>query len=1097
GNALANTIWGGSGNDTLVGLEGNDLLVGGAGNDTFAGGAGDDGYVVDEAGDIVTEQAAEGSDTVSTTLAVYTLGDNIEALRSTAIGTGAFAGTGNALDNWLIGAAGNDTLNAMAGNDSLMGGAGNDTLDGGLGDDQMHGGTGDDIYFISEAGDRTHELEGEGIDTVSTMLASYTLRDHVEKVYYAGTAAFTGTGNALANTLGGSSGNDTLVGLDGDDVLNGGAGTDTMTGGAGDDFYIVGESGDIVTEAANEGNDTVATTLATYTLGANFETLRFSGTGAFSGAGNMLNNWVIGGAGNDTLNGMAGNDTLMGGAGNDTVNGGLGSDQLHGGLGDDIYIVDDAGDRTHELEGEGSDLVATTLASYTLMANVEKLAFTGVGAFTGTGNALDNTIWGGSGNDALDGGAGVDIFLGGAGSDMFVFRTGESAVGANADRIEDFVSGTDKIDLASFDANSNQAGLQTFSFLGSGGFTNAPGQLRWYQANGQTIVQGDTNGDLAADFEIVLSGLVNLTSSDFSGLTPALPPIVFDLTGAGLAGAFSNREISYDLDGDGQQEQVRWLNAGFAFLALDRNGDGIISSRQEISFAADKVGAGTDLEGLAAFDSNNDGRLSAQDTRFAEFRVWEDKNMDGVSGTGELRSLTEMGIVSLNLQPVATGERLQGLTGNLMLATSIFTRTDGSTGAIGDVILRASGEAPAVQGATPAARAVPGEQRPLVRPSGATSAFSRRADKYRLVSQGGRLFVDPAQPGRRSDPRALSVGVAQTMNFTDKSVGMLGPIILDLDGDGVESKSRKKSRALFDMDGNGIKDDTGWIGKQDGFLVVDSDGDGRVTTAAELSLLALKRDALSSLDALAVLDSNRNGRVDEGDARFAELKLWIDRNGNGITDRGELQGLAEAGISSIDLAAQAAPAATARLGANAVLTTSVFTRSDGRTGSLADVALAFKPAGDGAAPPPAADQAAKAPNGLLGAALRRFSRTAAERLPTTYGTGLNRLIGGPTLPLDAYEFPPLDGALSRNALGDGRGVEPLASRRDLPQLAIQAGLEHSSPAGGETRSSSGIEASRQVAQMIQHMASFAPKGGEGDLKAGSVGSNDRYEYFAA
>ncbi|NEK39798.1 calcium-binding protein, partial [Rhizobium leguminosarum] len=81
GNALANTITGGIGNDTLNG---------GAGADSLIGGAGDDTYIVDNAGDSVAENAAVGTDTVRTTLASYTLGSDLENL--TYIGTAAFAG---------------------------------------------------------------------------------------------------------------------------------------------------------------------------------------------------------------------------------------------------------------------------------------------------------------------------------------------------------------------------------------------------------------------------------------------------------------------------------------------------------------------------------------------------------------------------------------------------------------------------------------------------------------------------------------------------------------------------------------------------------------------------------------------------------------------------------------------------------------------------------------------------------------------------------------------------------------------------------------------------------------------------------------------
>ncbi|MBB3650338.1 Ca2+-binding RTX toxin-like protein, partial [Rhizobium sp. BK619] len=160
-------------------------------------------------------------------------------------------------------------------------------------------------YVVDHAGDIVTEAADAGTDTVRTTLASYTLGNNVENLTYTGSASFTGTGNALANTITGGAGNDTL---------NGGAGLDSLIGGAGNDTYIVDHAGDIVTEAADAGTDTVRTNLASYTLADNVENLSFAGTGAFAGTGNALNNAVVGGSGSNTLTGGAGNDILTGGA---------------------------------------------------------------------------------------------------------------------------------------------------------------------------------------------------------------------------------------------------------------------------------------------------------------------------------------------------------------------------------------------------------------------------------------------------------------------------------------------------------------------------------------------------------------------------------------------------------------------------------------------------------------------------------------------------------------------------------------------------------------------------------------------------------------
>jgi Ca2+-binding RTX toxin-like protein len=492
------------GNDILTGTAGNDTINGLAGVDTMSGGLGDDRYMVDVAGDQVVEADGEGTDTVEVAMAsgFWQLGANVE--NAIVKGNGPAGLTGNALDNLLTG---NGAANA------LDGGAGNDTLDGGTGADKLAGGIGDDLYYVDNAGDAITEALNTGTDKVITALAKYTLAANVENLEYTGTAAFAGTGNALDNIIDGGNGNDTidggagsdtyvasgafadyvrtrpnatdlvltkgtqkitlrnvenvqfsdgvktlaqlnfnitslgnddLIGTAGNDAMNGLAGADTMRGGAGDDTYTVENIGDTVTEDASEGMDkvNVAYTAAnqSFTLSANVENATVTGTVITHVRGNGLDNVLTGNAAANKLDGEAGNDTLDGGKGNDT---------LAGGAGDDLYYADVAADVITELDGEGSDTVLTTAASYTLSANIEILRYSGTAAFTGKGNASDNAIFGANGadklsgeggNDTLSGGAGNDALTGGAGADLFVLSGG-------LDTISDFVTGIDRIQV--------------------------------------------------------------------------------------------------------------------------------------------------------------------------------------------------------------------------------------------------------------------------------------------------------------------------------------------------------------------------------------------------------------------------------------------------------------------------------------------------------------------------------------------------------------------------------------------------------------------------------------------------------------------------
>jgi Ca2+-binding RTX toxin-like protein len=262
-----------------------------------------------------------------------------------------------------------------------------------------------------------------------------------------------------------------------------------------------------------------------------------------------------------------------------------------------------------------------------------------------------------------------------------------------------------------------------------------------------------------------------------------LPPIILDLDGSGIRQSITR--ASFDVDGDGEQDSVGWISGGQAFLALDRNGNGAIDNGAEISFMADLPGANTDLEGLAAYDSNHDGVFDAQDARFGEFLVWQDADEDGVSDAGELKSLTEAGIASIDLAIVSASPSDEG--GQAILGLSSFTRTDGSTGAVGDVTLR-----------------------------------------WDHIQQAPVASVEP------------------------------------LNGEALPADST----LAIDLDGNGV---------------VEPNGEA------------------FALGQASPFDSNGDGRISALDARYFDLRLWTDSNGNGSAELLELRGLDAAGLSSIDL----------------------------------------------------------------------------------------------------------------------------------------------------------------------------------------------------
>ncbi|MBW6399718.1 M10 family metallopeptidase C-terminal domain-containing protein [Roseomonas sp. HJA6] len=162
--------------------------------------------------------------------------------------------------------------------------------------------------------------------------------------------------------------------------------------------------------------------------------------------------FALGNDGNDLLSGLAGNDTLDGGAGNDTLDGGVGNDRMIGGAGNDHYVVNATGDVVVETANAGRDVVETSLATYTLAANVEDAIVTAAGGARVNGNDLGNDILGGGGADSLygnagadtlDGGHGNDLLAGGAGNDFYVIDSPADRVVEGANQGADTVSVTD------------------------------------------------------------------------------------------------------------------------------------------------------------------------------------------------------------------------------------------------------------------------------------------------------------------------------------------------------------------------------------------------------------------------------------------------------------------------------------------------------------------------------------------------------------------------------------------------------------------------------------------------------------------------------
>ena len=316
----------------------------------------------------------------------------------------------------LYGANDSDTLFGNAGNDTLYGLAGDDFLVGGAGSNQLRGDAGSDTadFRDAPAGVTASILGG------SASINGYGGIDSFFSIENLAGSAFVDslTGDDNANILSGAGGNDMLFGRAGADTIDGGTGADAMDGGDGSDIFIVDNAGDTVVEALIQGTDLVRTTLAAYSLTANVENLTYTGTAAFTGRGNSLNNVVTGGTNNDNLVGKAGDDMLIGGNGNDILSGDSGTDTLDGGDGNDTLVVSDTLDTLIGGAGIDTALFVTPGLTLSLSSDVEWGDNQSGGAVTLAMNALDNLYGGGSGIDTVAGGDGSDNIYGRGGNDV-------------------------------------------------------------------------------------------------------------------------------------------------------------------------------------------------------------------------------------------------------------------------------------------------------------------------------------------------------------------------------------------------------------------------------------------------------------------------------------------------------------------------------------------------------------------------------------------------------------------------------------------------------------------------------------------------------
>ncbi|PUE06853.1 hypothetical protein B9Z51_13055 [Limnohabitans sp. T6-5] len=380
------------------------------------------------------------------------------------------------------------------------------------------------------------------------------------------------------------------------------------------------------------------------------------------GTGMLASELVIGTIGNDTLVGGGGVDRFSAGAGNDTIVQ-TASDitNLANNTASSVKARVDGGGGfdTLRLSG-GANLDMTAISNVAAMANDGTSRIHSIERIDMATDTAANTL-SIAARDVKDM-AGLNSIYTGTASDDGKTWTNVSAGTA--------LSATTKFHQVVVDGTS----IDIVNLKGSG----------WTTAG--TVNDGSSNyvvhqNTATASQVIVKSGVV---------VNQNVAPVVIDLNRDGM---LSYGQVAMDVNGDGHLDQPAWAGAQDGVLVWDKLADGLVHNNSQYAFAQyattyrfDALGnarAATDLEGLAdAFDTNHDGLFNAADAKFAEFKVWQDANQNGVSDAGEVHSMNDLGLESIHL--ISDGVVRTPVAGVTEAGQTTATATDGSSVLVSD-----------------------------------------------------------------------------------------------------------------------------------------------------------------------------------------------------------------------------------------------------------------------------------------------------------------------------------------------------------------------------------------------------------------------------
>ncbi|MFY4803173.1 Ig-like domain-containing protein [Aliarcobacter butzleri] len=694
------------------------------------------------------------------------------------------------------------------------------------------------------------------------------------------------------------SGNDIVYGQDGDDIILGGDGDDILYGGNGNDYINGGKGADRIDGGV--GDDTIVMDAEDFSRNA-FITEIVNGGSGFDTViiqGDKGVNFDMGLTNIESFIGGEGNDNIIGSQFSDIIRGGKGADTYYTLDGDDIVYIDgedikaksgnfiDTGDGYDKIYIEDSIGVDFDVAD----TNAEEI-------ISGSGNDIlrntknDNvTIYGMDGDDIIYGSAGIDILDGGTGNDTIDYSNSDFGVMVNlltnsvsggyatGDTIKNFenVVGTKYDDnlIGNNKDNIFYAGAGNNTINGMGGIDTVvfSGSLfDYYNGKDKQNIVTNFNGSATVYSSLGVNTLTNINKLQFDDY------VVY------IDGSKDNSPFVYNDKVNGKEDTTLTINSS-TLLAndFDIEGDNLRI-----------VGVKNASNGTVKLDSNGDVIFIPNENYNSSTNNTFDKNSALYKGSAGFEYIVEdkagnqrtayvdVNISAVNDAPIVTGYYFNQKSRTVGSGRFIVEDVDSNVDSISFKVISSTIGYTNISGRTADAN---GEF------YFSYSGLHYRTGKYDVYLMHPFIvqISDDGDPTTGENISSITYQAGKYYEYWKKD-----PIVIDLDGDGVEI-----NEFYYDIYGANL------IGayKDDAILVWDKDKNGTISSSDETNFLGLSQTAQNDLDVLReVFDTNKDGIFDKNDEEWINFALWQDKNMNGLVDDDEFTKISDSNILQLNL----------------------------------------------------------------------------------------------------------------------------------------------------------------------------------------------------